>query len=163
MRQAAAFSPGWGLRFGLPVVMVVATLLLADLLRGVFPGSGVFLLLLAPVLVAAIALGAQSGLITLALGGAGAWLLVVLHGHPWLTATPDLLRVIPYLFLGGFIVLVAAALRGSVGASAAPRAVSSTALIEALTPREAEVLGLAATGLTTDEIGGHLYLSRNTR
>jgi DNA-binding CsgD family transcriptional regulator len=142
---------------------VFCTVLVIDLLRGVFPAGGVFLLLLVPVLIAAVGFGARSGLLTLLLGVAGAGFIAAFRGHPWLTDPADLLRVLPYLSIGGFIVLVGEALRGSVR-HRVPIAVPTgpVALVEPLTERELEVLGLAASGLTTDEIADGLFVSRNT-
>ena len=173
VRKSATFGAGPRLRIGVPVALVVAMLLISDLLRAVFPGGGVFLLMLLPVLVCSIALGARSGLIAQLLGAAGALLMVVLRGHPWLTEPTDVLRLVPYFFIGAFVVLLASVLRTAVGRPAAglgtlgrhPAARPEeppTPLIEPLTSREAEVLGLAASGLSTNEIGGRLYLSRNT-
>ncbi len=163
-RQGATFRPGIRLRLGLPLAMVATTLVLADLARPIFPAGGVFLLLLVPVAVSAVMLGAVAGVVALAGGAFGAVLMVVLRDHPWMAGPADALRVVPYLFLGGFIVLVASVLRGAVSRqpvedSRTPTAIS---LIEPLTPREQEVLALAASGLPTGEIARRLYLSRNT-
>jgi DNA-binding CsgD family transcriptional regulator len=162
-RLSARSSPSSALRIAAPVATVVITLVAADVLRWVFPGGGVFLLLLVPVLLASIALGVQSGLIALFLGGVGAVLMVVLREHPWLTTPADVLRVVPYLLLGGFIVLVASVLRAAIRQDRAPEpAEASAALVEPLTSREAEVLALAASGLNTGQIADRLVLSRNT-
>lgn len=160
-QRSATFRPGLGLRLALPIAMVVMTLLLADALRWVFPGSGLFLLLLVPVLLASIGLGAVAGLVALGMSAAGALIVVALRAHPWLSEPSDLLRAVPFVFLGGFIVLVASVLRASLSRQA-PVHRGATTLIEPLTEREAEVLALAAGGLSTDDVADRLFLSRNT-
>jgi DNA-binding CsgD family transcriptional regulator len=163
VRRGAAFDGDPRARIGVPAVSVFCTVLVIDLLRGVFPAGGVFLLLLVPVLVAAVGFGARSGLLALLLGVAGAGYIAAFRAHPWLTDPADLLRLVPYLCIGGFIVLVGEVLRASVrhrvpiAGPAGPGA-----LVEPLTERELEVLGLAASGLTTDEIADGLFVSRNT-
>lgn len=163
-RQVATFRPGMRLRIGLPLAMVAATLVLADVARPIFPAGGVFLLLLVPVAGSAVALGSLAGVVALASGGFGAVLMVVLRDHPWMAGPADALRVVPYLFLGGFIVLVASVLRSAVSHQPGgdSRTLTPLRLIEPLTRREEEVLALAASGLATDEIARRLYLSRNT-
>jgi DNA-binding CsgD family transcriptional regulator len=162
IQRVATYQPGTVVRLLVPMLMVSSTLLVADLLRWIFPGSGVFLLLLLSVLVTATAIGAVSGLLTVAVGLAGATLLAAVRSHPWLTESTDTLRVVPYLFVRAFIVLVGSALRATVATrpiiSRRPRA----ALVEPLTEREVEVLALAASGLNTHQIAERLVLSRNT-
>lgn len=160
-RQSATFRGGLALRLGLPVLMVGTALLVADGLRSVFPGAGLFLLLLVPVLLASMWLGALAGSVALAGGTGGACLMVAVRAHPWLQEPSHMLRVVPFLFLGSFIVLISSVLRASLRRSTPPQARISI-LIEPLTDREAEVLGLAAGGLSTDAIADHLFLSRNT-
>jgi DNA-binding CsgD family transcriptional regulator len=156
-------AAGRMLRFGVPVALVLATIVLADNLRWVFPGGGLFLLLLLPVIVAAIALGAAAGELTLALGVAGAVLMVVLGDHPWLTEGTDALRIVPYVLIGGVIVLVVSALERASANEEAPSVHDAPhGLIEPLTEREQEVLGLAASGLSVGRIGASLSISPNT-
>ena len=160
--SVAPFRAGLALRVGLPATAVLVTLLAVDLLRWVFPGAGVFLLLLIPVLLASLTLGPSAGVLALTLGALGAGLMVVLRDHPWLSEPAHLVRMVPYLFLGGFIVLLASVLRETIRQRAPAPSSPAGRLIEPLTPREAQVLGLAAGGLTTDRIADELYLSRNT-
>jgi DNA-binding CsgD family transcriptional regulator len=161
-RRGAAFEGGVGLRFWVPVASVVVSVLLVDLLREVFPAGGVFLLLLVPVVVASLALGTASGLLALVLGVVGAAIVAGVRAHPWLSEPTDLLRVVPYLWIGGFIVLLASVLRASVRRPTRGLPATRLRLVEPLTTREAEILGLAASGLSTHEIAERLCLSRNT-
>lgn len=151
-------------RVGVPIGAVLVTLLIADILQPVLHGAGVFLLLLPTVMLCAVALGLAPGLLALLGGAIGAVLLVPLRGHPWLSEPLDLIRLFLYLALGGAIVVVAWVLRRltAAGAGGHERIEIPVVLIEPLTPREAEVLGLAASGLSTTAIGAQLYLSRNT-
>lgn len=151
-------------RMGVPVGAVLGTLAIADLLQPVLHGAGVFLLLLPVVMMCAVTLGLRPGLLALLGGAIGAVLLVPLRGHPWLGEPLDLIRLFLYLALGGAIVVVGWVLRRvtAAGGLVRERGEIPVVLIEPLTPREAEVLGLAATGLSTTAIGERLYLSRNT-
>ncbi len=153
------------MRYGVTGVFVALVVLLADISQPILPGGGVFLLLLVPVMVCAFIF--ESGGVALLLGMVGAVLLVALRGHPWLHDPSGLARIALYLGEGAFVLFLAAALRRSVAgnrrdaartASTAPR----THLIEPLTRRERDVLRLAASGLSVNEIGQALYLSRNT-
>jgi DNA-binding CsgD family transcriptional regulator len=101
--------------------------------------------------------------LALCLGIAGALMVAATRGHPWLANPADLLRVVPYVCIGGFIVLVGEVLRASVRRrSPIIGPPTQAALVEPLTERELEVLGLAASGLTIDEIADGLVVSRNT-
>jgi DNA-binding CsgD family transcriptional regulator len=163
VRRCAAFDGDVRVRIGVPVVSVLVTVLAIDFLRAVFPAGGVFLLLLIPVLVASVGFGARSGLLALSLGMAGALGIAAVRAHPWLADPADLLRVVPYVCIGGFIVLVGEVLRASVRRrSQITGPPGPVALVEPLTERELEVLGLAASGLKTDEIAAALVVSRNT-
>ncbi len=163
MQRRATYRGSLELRLAVPVLLVLGTLLVADLLRPVFPGSGLFLLLLIPVLIAATTLGVASGVAALVIGTLGAVAMVVIRAHPWLSEPTDALRLVPYLFVGVFIVLLAAVVRGTTTRSVVP-GLSPTrgVLIEPLTGREVDVLSLAASGLSTDAIGERLFLSPNT-
>jgi DNA-binding CsgD family transcriptional regulator len=165
VRRCAAFDGDLRARIGVPVISVLVTVLAIDFLRAVFPAGGVFLLLLIPVLVASVAFGARSGLLALSLGMAGALGVAAVRAHPWLADPADLLRVVPYVCIGGFIVLVGEVLRASVRRRSQSQITGPpgpVALVEPLTERELEVLGLAASGLKTDEIAAGLVVSRNT-
>lgn len=152
-------------RFALPPVVVGATLVLVDLSAPALPGGGAFLLLLLPVALCSICDGRRAGLVALVLATAGALVLVPVRGHPWLSSPLDVARLVLYLAVG-VIVISAPWLRTTVQArpiqQPTPTAVGPSALIEPLTPRELEVLRLAARGESVEAIGRRLYLSRNT-
>jgi PAS domain S-box-containing protein len=57
---------------------------------------------------------------------------------------------------------VAGRLSASQAPADSPEEIARTAITQALTPREIEVLRLIAAGVTTDEIGERLTLARNT-
>lgn len=152
-------------RYGIPLLLVLVALVLVDVLRPALPGGGVFLLLLLPVMVSAIAFGGGAGAEALLLGAAGSVLLVLMREHPWLQDPDDMARLALYLAEGLFIVVVAGALRGAVQHLPIARPDSAgrgLRLPEPLTLRETDVLRLAASGLSIEQIGRELYLSRNT-
>jgi DNA-binding CsgD family transcriptional regulator len=146
-----------------PCALVLATVVLADQLRDLFPGGGLFLLLLLPVLLAAVTLGPASGGLALGLGAAGSLLMAFMGDHPWLTQGTDALRIVLYLLVGGLIVLVVPAVERASGRQPSmPAGELPNTLIEPLTERESEVLGLAASGLSIGAIGANLCVSPNT-
>jgi DNA-binding CsgD family transcriptional regulator len=164
MRRTARGTVPW-VRYGVPVAMIAATLGVADLLHPVLPGGGMFLLLLLPVMVAALVFGLLPGLAALGSGAIGAGLLALGRGHPWLNEPLDLIRLALYLALGSAIVVVAWILHNTTETASLRSAsdlTTTATLIEPLTPREEEVLALAAAGLSTTAIGHQLFLSRNT-
>ncbi len=161
-RLPAQNASAW-LRLGLPVVLMAVALVVTDVLRTVLPGGGIFLVLLLPVMAMAVLFGVLPGFLALALGAAGAWLLVPTTGHPWLSDPMHLLRLGLYLVIGGSVVLLAFAMRRAVmPIGTGPRAAPLAGPRELLTARELEVLTLAAAGLSTEAIGKRLFLSRHT-
>ena len=77
------------------------------------------------------------------------------------------IQLLTYLLVGAaFVVLVPLALRARLQQAARVTAPTVSrpgpGPIEPLTPREQEVLRLAASGITVDEIAGRLFLSPNT-
>jgi DNA-binding CsgD family transcriptional regulator len=149
------------------LVLVAAALVLVDLVAPAFPGSGGFLVLLIPVVLCAAILGPRRGIVALVLGALGAVILVPVRGHPWLSSPDDVARLMLYLAVGtGTIIAIGAIPRERHGTwrvipppAAGP---PQTGLVEPLTLRELDVLRLAARGASNDEIGRHLYVSRNT-
>jgi DNA-binding NarL/FixJ family response regulator len=149
----------------LVVAAVLSTLVVVDLSVPVFPGGGAFLLLLLPVMIGSLTGGVGAGLVALLLGALGSVVLVLLRGHPWLSETVDVTRLLVYVAEGGLVVVLVSALRaaarGRMGRAADPvRPV--LAGVEPLTPREVEILRLAARGLSIQAMGAELHLSRNT-
>jgi DNA-binding NarL/FixJ family response regulator len=156
-------TPRTGL--ALVVAAVLSTLVVVDLTVPVFPGGGAFLLLLLPVMVGSLTGGVGAGLAALLLGALGSVILVLLRGHPWLSETADVARLLVYVAEGGLVVVLVSALRaaarGRMGRVADPIRPTINA-VEPLTPREVEILRLAARGLSIQAMGAELHLSRNT-
>jgi DNA-binding CsgD family transcriptional regulator len=149
-------------RYGLPIVGAIATVGLVDTTTDVLPGGGAFLLLLVPVMTASTALGFRAGMLALGLGAVGACLLVPLRGHPWYTEPAHVARLTLFLVEGLFIATLAFVVRAATMPSTrSPRGASATG-VDPLTPREIEVLTIAATGLQIHEIGRQLFVSRET-
>ena len=149
------------LRFGLPIVAALVAVGLVDLAADVLPGGGVFLFLILPVMAVSLVLGFEAGMLTLGLCAMGAWLLVPLRGHPWLSNPSDLVKLALYLVEGVLVAILAFGLRAAAVAEARPRP-SDHSELDPMTSRELEVLTLAAAGLKIDEIARQLYVSRNT-
>jgi DNA-binding CsgD family transcriptional regulator len=151
-------------RYGAPVLLAVAAIVAAELSRSILPGGGVFLILLLPVLLSSLVLGVGSGAVALLLGAIGAWLLVPITGHPWLSDTAHLARFGLYAGEGALILALAFALRRTAQRAHGPAILTlpPTQSLEPPTAREREVLALAASGLSTRAIGERLFLSENT-
>jgi DNA-binding CsgD family transcriptional regulator len=153
------------MRLALVVAAVLSTVVVVDLSVPVFPGGGAFLLLLLPVMVGSLTGGVMAGLAAVLLGALGSIGLVLLRGHPWLSETVDVARLLLYVAEGGLVVVLVSALRAAVrgrsGRAIEPVRPMVTA-VEPLTPREVDVLRLAASGLSIHAIGAELHLSRNT-
>lgn len=148
-------------------ISVGGALVFVDLTSFAFPGGeGAFLVLLVPVVLSVTRLGRDAGVLALVTGAVGALLLVLVRGHPWLQDPADLLQLVLYLGVGAGVVLAARMLPAGQESSSPPErqpALDPTLRpVETLTPRELEVLRLAAQGRSVDEIGRRLYLSRNT-
>jgi DNA-binding CsgD family transcriptional regulator len=165
LTRVAGREVSWRMGLLVPVVLTLATLVVVDTSASVLPGGGAFLLLLIPVMAGSMIGGTRAGLVALLLGAIGSIALVVTRGHPWLSAPTDLSRMLLFVLEGGFIVLVVSALRAAIqrprnGVSTATE--TGFATVERLTPREVEILRLAAGGLGTDDIARVLHLSRHT-
>jgi DNA-binding CsgD family transcriptional regulator len=159
---------GCSLRDALVPAAVGGAVVIVDLTASELPGGGAFLLLLLPVLLCAALLGTSHGIAALLLGAAGAILLALARGHPWLGDPLDLARLALYLVLGTGITVAAGSIPDRDGRPV-PRPSArlddtgpARELVEPLTPRELEILRLAAEGRSVDNIGRQLYLSSNT-
>ena len=161
-RLTATSGLGTRVRYGLSVGGAVATVGLVDMTADVLPGGGAFLLLLVPVMAASTALGFRAGMVALEVCALGAWLLVVLRGHPWYTEPAHLARLTLFLAEGTFVAVLALAVRSTALPSARRVPDAEASGVDPLTPRELEVLSLAATGLQVHEIARHLFVSRET-
>ncbi len=169
-RLAATSGLGGRVRYGLPVGGAIVTVGLVDTTTDVLPGGGAFLLLLVPVMAASTALGFRAGVLALGLGAVGACLLVLLRGHPWYSEPAHVARLALFLVEGMFIATLAFVVRAAALPSARPAALPSARPhrevdatgVDPLTPREIEVLGLAAAGLQAHEIARQLFVSRET-
>jgi DNA-binding CsgD family transcriptional regulator len=152
-------------RFWLSVGPILATLVVVDVLAPVYPGGTAFLLLLLPVMVASMIGGAGPGLLALVLGATGSLALALGRGHPWLSEAFDVSRLLLYVAEGGFVVVLVSALQTAVSrySVVGSEAIGQpTDIVEPLTPREVEILRLAARGLSNDGIARELHLSPNT-
>jgi DNA-binding CsgD family transcriptional regulator len=156
-----------GVRYGAPALLVLATLgAIHHFLPGM-PQGGMFLLLMVPVLVASLTLGLGPGIVALAVAANGAVFVLPLAGNGWLYDATDVLRLLLFAAEGMFIVVVASVLRVALRRARAPATTLDltempTSLVEPLTPREVEVLRLAATGLGAEPIAELLVVSPNT-
>ncbi len=109
-----------------------------------------------------LGLGFTAGSLTLGLCALGAWLLVPLRGHPWLTDPADLIRMALYLVEGAVVAILAFGLRATARGPETRPWPSDDSELDPMTTRELEVLTLAAAGLKTDEIARRIFVSRNT-
>jgi DNA-binding CsgD family transcriptional regulator len=128
---------------------------------------GLFELLLLPVLVVGLGLGPRSGALALAICAALAASAPLLPGQPvlWDAALlgQELLFVVHGLVVVALTGIARVALRSPMlRPLVTPAKASHPSLAEPLTPREIEVLELAAGGLAPAELAAELYVSVNT-
>ncbi len=150
------------MRYGLPVGAAIVTVGLVDATTDVLPGGGAFLLLLVPVMAASTALGFRAGMVALGLGAVGACLLVPLRGHPWFSEPAHIARLAMFLAEGLVVATLAFVVHGAALPAARRHPDADTTRVDPLTPRELEVLTIAASGLQIHEIGRQLFVSRET-
>jgi DNA-binding CsgD family transcriptional regulator len=148
-----------------PALLVVTLLVFGRVFLPRTDASGLFLLLLAPVITASVAWGWRAGALTLAAAAAGAT-VVSLTGMDWLESRTGPLRLVLFGGESTVVILVAAALRTTLQRSVpavSPHSVPGQPTRgEPLTPREREILRFAATGLTVEEIAERLVISAST-
>jgi DNA-binding CsgD family transcriptional regulator len=163
------------LRFGVPLLLVIASTGLTLALPA-FVGRGVFDLMLLPVLLVAVGFGLWPALVTVVLTGAMVALALPPVGLPWLDDPIHAGGLSLHVAEGAALALIGAALRATLkgtlkGAAEAdtlqqcaqdPEQPVGPFLAEHLTHREIEVLRLAAGGRSVDELADDLYLSPNT-
>jgi DNA-binding CsgD family transcriptional regulator len=159
-------------RYGLPVLLVAAATGIALLLPGVV-GRGAVAVLLVPVLVVALGLGLPVALATVALTAGVVPLLLEPIGSLEMADPAQVSAVGLELAEGTLVAFIGggtrAALRLSIGRmepeSGWPHAAGvpvAPRLVEPLTPRELEILRLAAAGGSVEQLAEQLSLSPNT-
>ncbi len=161
-RLAATSGLGRRVRYGLPVGGAFVTVGFVDATTDVLPGGGAFLLLLVPVMAASTALGFRAGMLALGVGAVGACLLVLLRGHPWYTEPAHVARLALFVVEGMFIATLGFVVRSAALPAARSHRDAGAMAVDPLTPRELEVLAIAATGLQIHEIARQLFVSRET-
>jgi DNA-binding NarL/FixJ family response regulator len=165
----------WGRRSSWRPVAVVAVAVIAIDLETATPrlDHGTHLLVaLAAVLAVVLLLGPKPATVSLVLGAAVAGIASAMGEQGTIHVTGAYVQLAAYLFAGGIsILLVVFATmprsRGPADTPMLPRIVigpppSASPLPELLTARELEILRLAATGVSVDEMARHLCLSPNT-
>jgi len=152
-------------RYAAALLLVGLVAIFVELhLTGLGHGTHLLVLLMAIVCTALI-LGPGPGAFVRLAGGTGSAAASV-GAIGFVSSAPDtLVQLMMYLLTGSaFLVLVSVAIRSAVSrsVSVAPGPPVGGGPIEALTTREREVLGLAATGMSVDQIGRLLFVSPNT-
>jgi DNA-binding CsgD family transcriptional regulator len=149
--------------YALALAVVATAVLLLELAIPVDHGSHL-LVALALVLGAALQLGAGPAVSALAVGAGLSVVVAVVRADAVLHGPLGYLQLVAYLVIGVVVILVMANAHRARSARRArgilPPATSS--LIEPLTPRETEILRLAASGIPVTEIADRLCLSPNT-
>jgi DNA-binding CsgD family transcriptional regulator len=161
------------LRYGLPILLLSATTGLTLTLSALV-GRPVLALLLVPVLAVALGRGIWPALETVVLAGALITLALPPAGIPWLNDPLDVGALGLLVAEGAMLAFIGAVVRatlrralagepdeGPASAMDDPPAVG-TYLAEHLTPRETEVLRMAASGRNVDELAADLFVSPNT-
>jgi DNA-binding CsgD family transcriptional regulator len=161
------------LRYGLPILLVSATTGLTLTLSALV-GRPVLALLLVPVLAVALGRGIWPALGTVVFAGALIILALPPVGMPWLNDPLDVGAFGLLVAEGAMLAFIGAVVRVTLRRALAgepeqrpaqaaedPLAVG-TYLAEHLTPREAEVLRMAASGRAVNELAAELLVSPNT-
>jgi DNA-binding CsgD family transcriptional regulator len=164
------------LRYGLLILLITATTGLT-LTMSALVGRPVFALMLVPVLAVAFGRGLRPALATLVLAGA---LIITLtlppFGMPWLNDPVHVGALGLLVAEGATLAFIGAVVRATLrrALSTEPLAEAATQqagdrlrpvgayLAEHLTPRETEILRMAAGGRNVDELAAELFVSPNT-
>jgi DNA-binding CsgD family transcriptional regulator len=155
-------------RFGVSATFVAAIggivlLFIPDVVH-----HGLFEFLLLPVLLAGFAGGLAAALMALGLGGLASLVVLSDAGTSPFTDAPLLAQGLLFAGEGVATAVLTASMRAAlrqpvVGLLLSPSPKDRRpALAEPLTPRETEVLELAASGLSVDELAARLFVSPNT-
>ena len=175
-----ATQPSRPLRVAVPISVVTAITGLSLLLAPALASSNLFQVLLLPVLVAALGVGLRSGLLTVAVAAVVVTVAAAPFGMRWVDDPLHLPALGLFVAEGGMMAFIGAVVRAAMrtalgpsaspvredpadrsGAPEAPRPVGAL-LVEHLTPRETEVLQLAAAGRSVEELAAELCVSTNT-
>jgi DNA-binding CsgD family transcriptional regulator len=123
------------------------------------------LVLLTLVMGIALLLGPGPATAGFAIGGIVAAIASILTVEGAFASPHAYVQLLTYLVAGSAFIVVVSAVRARQNPASSPAAAevpSVHGLVEPLTSRELEILRLAATGITVDEIAGQLFLSPNT-
>jgi len=161
------------LRYGLPILLITGTTGLTLALSALVERP-VFALMLVPVLAVAFGRGLWPALATVVLAGALITLALPPFGRPWLNDPVHVGALGLLVAEGATLAFIGAvvratlrrALHGEPDEGPAQRVdhpvAVGTYLAEHLTPREAEVLRMAASGRNVDDLAAELFVSPNT-
>jgi len=178
MVRAAIAQPTWRLQLAVPLSGVTVVIGLTLLLAPAVAPSTLFPLLLIPVLAAALGLGLRTALLAVVGGGVIVTLVLPPFGVPWAddASHPPALGL--FLAEGAMMAFIGAVMRATIQtvlrngprwiedndarARPTPGRPVGPLLAERLTPRETQVLQLAAAGRSVDDLAGELCVSTNT-
>jgi DNA-binding CsgD family transcriptional regulator len=172
MIRVVSAPPPRPVRYVLPVLLVIAATGSALLLTGVV-GRGALAVLFVPVLVVAVVLGLPVALATVALTAGVVPLLLEPIGSLEIADSAQLSAVGLELAEGTLVAFIGGGMRavlhgvldrarGQEGRPSSTVTPAVPALVEPLTPRELEILRMAAAGGSVDQLAEQLSLSPNT-
>jgi DNA-binding CsgD family transcriptional regulator len=157
-------SPG---RYPIALLSVAVTVTVLEWPATDFDHGTHLLVLLTVVMGIALLLGPGPATAGIATGGSVAGIASILTVEGALASPHSYVQLLTYLVAGSAFIVLVSVIRAR-QRTASPPAPAPAAnpnvhgLVEPLTARELEVLRLAATGITVDEIAGRLFLSSNT-
>jgi DNA-binding CsgD family transcriptional regulator len=172
-------QPSRRLQSAVPISAATAIAGLSLLVAPALASHYLFQLLLLPVLAAALGLGLRTALLTVAVGTVVVTFALPPFGMPWVEDPLHLPALLVFAAEGTMMALIGAVVRAAIrtALSSAPSAASNSPMhaplpepprpvgplvVEHLTPRESEVLQLAAAGRSIDELAAELCVSPNT-